>query len=614
MDYYNDRDNVVGSVAIVGGGVAGITSCKSALECGLQPTVFEKSSTFGGTWSPNSGYAWSTLNTNISKYSLMFSDFPFKQEGPLHPTSGEVYQYLQDYIDHFNLFDHFRFSTTVLDIRQTKNDRWIVEWLDSTGKINSKEYEFVIIASGFFSEPTPTTDSIEELENFTGEITFGNCYKNSESFKGKRVAVVGSSFTGCEIACDLLKNHDMDHQLLHIVYRVHWILERKSSDQNSSLPFDILLYRRDLNSQFQQLEIGKRNQLKNELLGGMCKKQQSCPDLKVDASPEDPQWLVVSDGYVDNVIEKKILVKRRKSIVRIEGKKVYFKNIQLDGSESIEEHEIDHIILCTGYKLKLPFFKQNILDQLYFDEKDLFHPVVLHKTSFSPNLKNLGFVGIFKGVFLTLLELQSRWVSMVFSGNAKYPSNEEMINSIQKELENRKSYPKEQCPHGDFVQVCEDLAKEMGVQPDYERIKSSDPVLYKQLWNNFLSPSRIVIVSGILPAPLYIIVVNTRKIARNVTEISSNLTNQYSSRGITFKLVFNQYGKGGPPIYKSFYVKLKYPTDFIQPSHCSIEIPSNPNYLIETTFTTLELESKFKSYEIPLDDIVKLKKEHQNLI
>eukprot|EP01132_Coremiostelium_polycephalum_P005746 gene5746-7148_t len=491
MDIFNhiDSENVGGSVAIVGGGIAGITSCKSALECGLQPTVFEKSSKFGGTWSPNSGYAWSTLKTFISKYMFMFSDFPFKKNVPLYPNTVEVYQYLQDYINHNNLYNHFKFNSTVLDVRQTKNDKWVVEWTEN-GKVNRKRYEFVIIASGFFSEPTSSTESLKEIENFTGGISFGNDYKNSESFKGKRVAVVGNSFTGCEIASDLTKNNDKDNKILHVVYRINWILERNFQFQNkSNLPCEFLCTSRELNSKYQKLNTDQKNRDKYQFLKKMSGKQPYCPELKVDASPKDPQLKVISDGYVDNVNDMKIMVRKRTSIVNIVGKTIFFKNFQKDGSESIEEHEIDNIILCTGYKLKLPFFKQNILDQLYFDENDKYQPIVIFKNVFSPNLKNLGFVGILKGGNISLLELQSRWVSMVFSGIVKFPSNEEMIASIQNELENRKSYPKEQCPHGELIQICEDIAKEIGVQPDYERIKSSDPVLYKQLWNNFLSPS-----------------------------------------------------------------------------------------------------------------------------
>eukprot|EP01132_Coremiostelium_polycephalum_P002229 gene2229-2747_t len=490
------------TIAIIGGGVAGITSCKSALECGLKPTVFERYSTFGGTWSPISGIAWSTLNTNLSKYTFMYSDFPFKKEGSLCPNTIEVYQYLNDYINHFNLLQYFKFNSNVLDIRQdNSNSGWIVEWIDksnNSGKVQCMKYDFVIIATGFFSEPTPIKESMKEFENFTGEFSFGMDYRDSESFKGKRVAILGSSFTGCEIASALAKNNQYP---LHIVYRVHWVIERKvkvPDESNATMPpreypIDIVFYRRDLSFQANQLPIEEMNRRNYEFFSRIARRQISCPELKVDAAPEDPQWLVVSDGYVDNVIEKKIQVRKRKSIVKIDGKKIYFKNNHTkDDStrvDSLEEQEIDHIIFCTGYRLKLPFFKRDILDQLYYDENDPLQPVILHKTVFSPNLKNIGFVGIYKGVFLPTIELQSRWICMVFSGILKYPSNQEMLVGIQKELDVRNSYPKQQFPHGDYVQFCENLAKEIGSQPDYENIKSKDPVLYRQLWNNFLAPS-----------------------------------------------------------------------------------------------------------------------------
>lgn len=48
--------------------------------------------------------------------------------------------------------------------------------------------------------------------------------------------------------------------------------------------------------------------------------------------------------------------------------------------------------------------------------------------------------------------------------------------------------PRPQFPHGDYVGFCEDLAKQIGAQPDLEKIKIEDPDLYQKLWTGPLTP------------------------------------------------------------------------------------------------------------------------------
>ena len=89
-------------IAIIGAGKAGIVSAKYALENQLKPVVFEKTNKVGGLWSRNNGMAiWDGLFSNISKYTMMFHDFPWPQNSPIFNQAEDVHKYLNAYAQKF---------------------------------------------------------------------------------------------------------------------------------------------------------------------------------------------------------------------------------------------------------------------------------------------------------------------------------------------------------------------------------------------------------------------------------------------------------------------------------------------------------------------------------
>lgn len=115
-------------VAILGSGPAGLVSAKYALEHGLRPVVFEKKSGPGGLWSSNTAI-WDGMHTNVSKYSVMFGDFPWPKNSSVIPSAADVYNYLLNYIRHFKLEKYFRLNSHVTSVRQLPNKKWEVNWL-----------------------------------------------------------------------------------------------------------------------------------------------------------------------------------------------------------------------------------------------------------------------------------------------------------------------------------------------------------------------------------------------------------------------------------------------------------------------------------------------------
>eukprot|EP01132_Coremiostelium_polycephalum_P007801 gene7801-9601_t len=480
----NDKKTVV----IVGGGVSGITSCKMAAELGLIPTVLERNSTIGGTWSTKDGRIWESMRTNISRYSFMFSDFPSNAE--LFLSGKQADQYLQDYIDHFNIRGCFNLNCTVSKVSRHgesgPNQKWKVDWIDNTNStptLKSQVFDYAIISSGFFSSPCPIPT--KGIENFTGETSNSQEYRNPRPFQGKRVAVIGNSFSGCEVASDLITSGSAK-SVVQITRRVPWIVERRVQKDGKVIPLDVYYFNRVGNNMATSLPTEEeRNRFANAFFGSLTKQLES-PDLQVGTPLNEPPQVVVSDNYVKYVMEKKLKIRKDRDVEKIDGLRIYFKNNNTQDQDQQDFDEVDHIINCTGYQLRLDFFDQDILDELYFQPTDLLQPVLLHRSVWAPTLHNMGFVGIFKGVFLPCVELQARWVCQVFAGVTPLPTD----LSIEKEKSLRSSSKgKPQFPHGNYVDFCDYIAKEIGALPNFDELQKEDTQLYHQVWNNLLSPS-----------------------------------------------------------------------------------------------------------------------------
>ncbi len=75
-------------VAIIGAGVAGLTTAKVLLQAGHDVEVFDKTPDVGGVWSRTRRYPGLTTQSPKAQYS--FSDFPMPRHFPEWPTGAQV--------------------------------------------------------------------------------------------------------------------------------------------------------------------------------------------------------------------------------------------------------------------------------------------------------------------------------------------------------------------------------------------------------------------------------------------------------------------------------------------------------------------------------------------
>ncbi|VVD00849.1 unnamed protein product, partial [Leptidea sinapis] len=200
-------------VCIVGAGLGGITTAKSLKEKGISFTILESSAFFGGIWRyepkvgndeygvPIHSSMYKHLRTNLPKPTMQLNGFPVPEDMRSYPTWDVYYNYVKEYVQHFDIEKYIRYSHYVHAITRA-NDSWKVKHKHlPTGNEYEHEFEYVILATGHFSKPQYPNIPGEHL--FKGKIIHSHNYREPEPYTDRRVLTVGSGPSGMDISIDL---------------------------------------------------------------------------------------------------------------------------------------------------------------------------------------------------------------------------------------------------------------------------------------------------------------------------------------------------------------------------------------------------------------------------
>ncbi len=399
------------SVAVIGGGPAGLAAAKCLLDDGHLPVLFEKTDRVGGIWcfrDDHQGGPYQSTRLQTSKLTSLFSDFPPPESMPVFPGVTALNQYLNDYADHFGLRPHIKLET-VLESLTKEGEKWLLVLRKSDGSRQTQLFDAVSICTGGFWQPK--TLSCPGMESFQGEYLHSSNYHSPEMFRGKRVLVVGNGVSGMDVAVDATKEAD---QVMISMRSKKMIIPRmfgfttndgsitsvkRSIIDKQKVPDILQEWRASIPQYMEAME-------KGDLL----------PSFPVKESV-----LLVSCDFPQAVSDGKIQLKPE--LRNLSGNQCEF----TDGSLA----HIDIIVDCTGYnEMSLPFLPNSIqCDELY-------------KHQFHPDHPTLCFIGR-KHASLSViptLELEARWFSKVLSGTCSLPDGATMRKSIHSDYvkENRR--------------------------------------------------------------------------------------------------------------------------------------------------------------------------------
>lgn len=183
------------------GGAAGICAIKNCLQNNLHVVGFEQTSKIGGTWFytdkvgndennlPIHSSMYKSLKTNLPKELMCYPDFPFPPQEKSYLPASDVLDYLNSYVDTFNVREKIKFNHHVVRVRPI-NDVW--EVLVRNLIIDSYEtvtFDAVLVCNGHFS--VPHLPKIKGQKIFKGRQMHSHNYRTPEGFAGENVLVIG---------------------------------------------------------------------------------------------------------------------------------------------------------------------------------------------------------------------------------------------------------------------------------------------------------------------------------------------------------------------------------------------------------------------------------------
>lgn len=440
-------------IAIIGAGPSGLTAIKAALAEGLLPTAFELSEGIGGVWGEaqrsahQQGTAWPGMKVNISRHTGSFSDFPWPSGTPDFPTTEEQYAYLFAYAKQFKLLPCIQFESKVIEVRREKT-QWLIRWQEKNPPVyKEKLFDAVIVASSKFTHPF--IPEFKGLDSIRDKMSHSAHYQDPKPFAGKKVLVVGNSFSGTALVEELAPIASLT---THYFRKEHWCVQRyRSADpdhQGPRLP-------RDLLKTYNNSQTPKSTEEEVKYLQKHCQEQQDFPEWRMTDS--SPMKFTIVEDYFKRCREEKIVFAK--------GEIDYFtaKGLQLTNGQF---HEFDHVIFCTGYQRQLSFLPEHLrtLPNLYED------------TLLSDSLAVIAMYEGARGAVFPIAELQTRLACRVFSGNYSLPDEETLLKEIKKTPAKR-----------DEIEFLTSLAHKLSILPD---IKSYDPGFQHVLLDGAHTPQR----------------------------------------------------------------------------------------------------------------------------
>jgi len=424
-------------VCIIGAGCSGFTTAKRLKDFGIAYDQFEASDNIGGNWyfkNPNGMSAcYQSLHIDTSKYRLAFEDYPVPDDWPDFPHHSQLFDYFNDYVDHFGLRDAIQFNTRVEDARRDDDDIWHVTL--STGE--TRQYDALVVANGHHWDAKIPTEYGDHFDGIQMHSHSYNSPFEPHDLRGKNILVVGVGNSAMDIASEV-SQRPIANKCFVSARRGVWVLPKYLNGEPADkavmpawMPDKI---GRWLGQKAIERAIGKMENY------GLPK-----PDHKVlTAHPS------VSGEFLTRLGCGDISVKP--GLRKLDGDGVVFE----DGTREA----IDTIIWATGYRIRFPFLNQNAL-AVENNKFPLYHRMI------KPGWRNLFFVGLAQPLptLVNLAEQQSKFIAAVLSGRLELPDDAAMEAQIIKDEQKYLGHYYDSERHTiqiDFNQYVHDLKKQLG--------------------------------------------------------------------------------------------------------------------------------------------------------
>lgn len=177
-------------IAIIGAGMSGIAAVVKLGKAGYTDiSVYEKSDRVGGTWRENT---YPGLSCDVPSRWYSFS-FALKADWLHRYSHGpDIQAYMESVARDFGVTDRVKFNTAVTDLKYEAPI-----WRLTTAAGEQQHYDVVISATGLLHQPA--YPDIPGLDSFAGDTFHSARWDHSVALAGKRVGVIGTGSTACQI-------------------------------------------------------------------------------------------------------------------------------------------------------------------------------------------------------------------------------------------------------------------------------------------------------------------------------------------------------------------------------------------------------------------------------
>ena len=351
-------------VLVVGAGRSGLCAAIRMREMGIRFAVVEKNPDVGGTWFEND-YPEAGVDTPNHFYSFSFAP-------NLHWTSNyskraEVWEYLKQLADQFDLRRHIRFGVEVEALRWDEaRQQWEVKLREQGGARSVRWAHAVITAVGQLHRPKMA--AFPGMETFTGPSWHSSQWRHDVPLAGKKVAVIGTGASAMQFMRTLAAQaaqvtvfqrspqwarYDPDYQG-GVSAQAQWLLE--------NVPFYYPWYRfgllwrfgdgllptlkRDPDWPHPERAVNARNDRHRQMMTDYILEQlEGRDDLIAKCLPDYPPYgkrILIDNGWFQALRRPNVELVTE-AVDRVEGARL----VAADGTV----YEPDVIILATGFEV-----------------------------------------------------------------------------------------------------------------------------------------------------------------------------------------------------------------------------------------------------------------------
>ncbi|MCA1297810.1 flavin-containing monooxygenase [Stappia indica] len=420
-------------VCVIGAGVSGLASAHAFNSRGHEVTVLERSHDLGGVWEPSRSYPGIKTQSPKDLYRYVGKAMP--ADYPEWPSGRQVYEYLRDYAADNGLMPLIRFSHKVTAMERRPDGGWRLAVEAEDGTAQAMEFDFVVVASGTFSDKNEVTHPGRDAFEAAGGKVMHSCeYTDASIVRGRKVVVLGFSKSATDVAVNAVREGASEVSIVYLepVWRIPYKF-------GGLVNFKRILYCRASESMFPGWSMTALGRIGHALakpliwanwrgLEALLTAQFGLK--KLGMRPEKPIEDTIScglpiatEGFFDFLKQGRIKAYQG-TFDHYEGKSVV-----LTGGQTLDA---DVVVQAVGWKLGIPFLPEEVRARL-IDGDGQYR---LYRLIVNPEVPDLGFVG-FNSSFATVLtsNMAAEWLVRYVDGQlANQPSPERMRQWIDAHL------------------------------------------------------------------------------------------------------------------------------------------------------------------------------------